>query len=395
VSQRLQAAGSDSARLPPYGHDLLPATIRSRKVEGINGLTVHILEAGFETAPRPLVLLLHGFPELAFSWRKVMPTLAAAGYHVIAPDMRGYGRTTGSDNSYDADLLPFGLINMMRDALHLVAAFGYGHVAAVIGHDAGSPVAAWCALTRPDVFRSVVLMSAPFAGAPTLPFNTANAPPPAAAAGPSMDARLAALPHPRKYYQHYYCTRDANENMLHAPQGLAAFFRAYYHFKSADWTANKPHPLKDSSGEELAQMPAYYIMDRHKGMAESVAPEMPSAAEVAACRWLTEDELAVYAAEYGRTGFQGGLQHYRRGGDPRLVDELKTFAGRTIDVPSLFISGTSDWGVYQTPGAQEAMRTKACTDMRGFELIDGAGHWVQQEQPEKTAAVILRFLRAQ
>jgi len=382
-----------SEPLPPYGHGLLPTRIRSRLLPGINGLTVHLLEAGFETTGRPLLLLLHGFPELAFSWRKVMPPLAAAGYHVLAPDMRGYGRTTGSDNSYDADLLPFGLINMVRDQLTLVAAFGYREVAAVIGHDAGSPVAAWCAVTRPDVFRKVVLMSAPFAGTPTLPFNTANEAPRAVAPAPSMDERLAALPRPRKYYQHYYCTREANDNMRHARQGLAAFFRAYYHFKSADWKANKPHPLRDASGEELAKMPAYYIMDRDKGMAESVAPEMPSAAEVAACRWLTDDELAVYAAEYSRTGFQGGLQHYRRGGDPRLVDELKTFAGRTIDVPSLFISGTSDWGVYQTPGAQEAMRSKACTNMRGFELIDGAGHWVQQEQPERVCEVILEFLR--
>jgi pimeloyl-ACP methyl ester carboxylesterase len=382
-----------SPSLPPYGNGLLPAGIRSRLVGGINGLTVHLLEAGFETRGRPLLLLLHGFPELAFSWRKVMPPLAAAGYHVLAPDMRGYGRTSGSDNSYDADLLPFGLINMVRDQLCLVAAFGYTHVDAVIGHDAGSPVAAWCAVTRPDVFRAVALMSAPFSGTPTLPFNTANAATHAAAPGPTMDEKLAALPRPRKYYQHYYCARGANQNMLYAPQGLDAFFRAYYHFKSADWKANKPHPLKDDSGEELARMPAYYIMDRLKGMAESVAPEMPSAAEIAACKWLTEDELAVYVAEYGRTGFQGGLQHYRRGGDPRLVDELKTFAGRTIDVPSLFISGTSDWGVYQTPGAQEAMRTRACTDMRGFELIEGAGHWVQQEQPAKVSELILRFLR--
>src|SRR5499427_10086120 len=117
----------------------LPASIRSRYVDGINGLRMHVLEAGFETGGRPLLLLLHGFPELAFSWRKVMSPLAAAGYHVLAPDMRGYGRTTGSDNSYDADLLPFGLINMVRDQLALVAAFGYPQAAAVIGHDAGSP----------------------------------------------------------------------------------------------------------------------------------------------------------------------------------------------------------------------------------------------------------------
>ena len=154
----------------------LPSTIRSRYVDGINGLRMHVLEAGFETTGRPCLLLLHGFPELAFSWRKVMPSLAAAGYHVIAPDQRGYGRTTGWDADYDGDLTSFRLTNLVRDALGLVSAFGYTHVDAVIGHDFGSSVAAWCALMRPDVFRSVVLMSAPFGGPPTLPFNTADGP---------------------------------------------------------------------------------------------------------------------------------------------------------------------------------------------------------------------------
>ena len=152
----------------------LPASIRSRFVDGINGLRMHVLEAGFETQGRPCVLLLHGFPELAFSWRKVMPVLAAAGYHVIAPDQRGYGRTTGWDANYDGDLNSFRLLNLVRDALGLVSAFGYRHVDAVVGHDFGSSVAAWCALVRPDVFRSVALMSAPFAGPPALPFNTAD-----------------------------------------------------------------------------------------------------------------------------------------------------------------------------------------------------------------------------
>ncbi len=156
--------------------DILPPGIRSRFVEDINGLRMHVLEAGFETQGRPCVLLLHGFPELAFSWRKVMPQLAAAGYHVIAPDQRGYGRTTGWSADYDGDLRPFNLLNLVRDALGLVAAFGYRHVDAVVGHDFGSSVAAWCALVRPDVFRSVVLMSAPFSGPPPLPFDTADQP---------------------------------------------------------------------------------------------------------------------------------------------------------------------------------------------------------------------------
>ena len=115
--------------LPPYGNGTLAPGIRSRAVDNVNGMTVHMLEAGFETSGRPAVLLLHGFPELAYSWRKVMLPLAAAGYHVIAPDQRGYGRTTGWDGSYDADPDPFRILNMVRDAIGLVYALGYRSVA--------------------------------------------------------------------------------------------------------------------------------------------------------------------------------------------------------------------------------------------------------------------------
>src|SRR5207244_13603357 len=106
--------------LPPYGNGTIPAGIRSRTVPNVNGLTVHVLEAGYETAARPAVLLLHGFPELAYSWRKVMLPLASAGYNVIAPDQRGYGRTTGWDDSYDADPDPFRILNMVRDPSRLI-----------------------------------------------------------------------------------------------------------------------------------------------------------------------------------------------------------------------------------------------------------------------------------
>jgi pimeloyl-ACP methyl ester carboxylesterase len=371
----------------------LPPTIRSRYVDGINGLHIHVLEAGFETSGRPCLLLLHGFPELAFSWRKVLPLLAAAGYHVIAPDQRGYGRTTGWSADYDGDLASFRLPNLVRDALGLVAAFGYRHVDAVIGHDFGSSVAAWCALIRPDVFRSVVMMSAPFAGPPSLPFNTANAPGKAAGEDP-VHRELAALPRPRKHYQWYYSTREANGDMHRAPQGVHDFLRAYYHHKSADWTDNKPYPLQSWSAGELAKLPTYYVMDLAKDMAATVAEEMPSREAIAANTWLPDHELAYYSSEYQRTGFQGGLQWYRCGTSGAFVPELQTWSGRTIDVPSAFISGKQDWGTYQRPGVFETMQTRACTNMIGCHLVDSAGHWVQQEQPHEVSRLLIEFLRA-
>jgi pimeloyl-ACP methyl ester carboxylesterase len=370
----------------------LPPAIRSRFVEGINGLRMHVLEAGYETKGRPCVLLLHGFPELAYSWRKVMPALAQAGYHVIAPDQRGYGRTTGWDGSYDGDLASFRLLNLVRDALGLVAAFGYRSVDAVVGHDFGSSVAAWCALVRPDVFRSVVLMSAPFGGPPPLPFDTADAPPRPKPEDP-VHRDLAALPRPRKHYQWYYSTRQANADMHRANQGVHDFLRAYYHYKSADWSDNKPYPLKSWSVGELAKLPTYYVMDLAKDMAEAVAEQMPSAGAIAANKWLPDRELAFYSAEYTRTGFQGGLQWYRCGTSGAFIPELQTWSGRSIDVPSCFISGKQDWGTYQRPGVFEAMQSTACTRMIGCHLVDGAGHWVQQEQPAEVNRLLLDFLR--
>jgi pimeloyl-ACP methyl ester carboxylesterase len=370
----------------------LPSTIRSRYVENINGLRMHVLEAGFETKGRPCLLLLHGFPELAFSWRKVMPALADAGYHVIAPDQRGYGRTTGWHAEYDRDLAPFRLTNLVRDALGLVSAFGYASVDAVIGHDFGSPVAAWCALVRPDVFRSVALMSAPFAPPPALPFDTADKPLKLQPEDP-VHRELERLPRPRQHYQWYYSTREANDHMHRAPQGVHDFLRAYYHHKSADWKDNKPYPLKSWSAGELAKLPTYYVMDLGKTMAETVAAEMPNAAAIAANKWLPDNELAFYSAEYARTGFQGGLQWYRCGTSGAFNAELQTWSGKTIDVPACFISGKQDWGTYQRPGVFETMQTTACTRMIGCHLIEGAGHWVQQEQPDEVSPLLLQFVK--
>ena len=380
----------DTNNLPPLQN--LPGGIRSRWVEGVNGLTVHVLDAGFEQATKGSLLLLHGFPELAYSWRKVMLPLAEAGYHVIAPDQRGYGRTTGWDNRYDGDVAASRPLNLVQDALALLLVLGVREVAAVIGHDFGSSVAAWCALARPDVFKSVVMMSSPFAGPPAIAIGKPEDRKPNPW-GPALHQALAALPRPRKHYQWYYATPAADPDMRHAAQGLHNFLRAYYHHKSADWPQNQPFKLAGTTAQELAKMPTYYLMDAHEDMAQTVAHEMPSAQQIAQCQWLPESELAVYVAEFARTGFQGALNWYRASISESFSAELKLFSGRRIDVPSMFIAGASDWGAYQKPGAFEAMQHTACSQMLACLLVPGAGHWVQQEQPEAVTKLLLFFLQ--
>lgn len=380
----------------------LPDGIRSRRVEQVNGLCIHLLEAGYELPasgrPRPTLLLLHGFPELSYSWRKVMIPLAQAGYHVIAPDQRGYGATTGHEVGYNIDLSSFGMLNLVRDQLALLAAMGKTQVHAVVGHDFGSPVAAWCALIRPDVFRSVVMMSSPFAGPPAWDFRQDAAQLPTPGAFSLMINAVKALAdlHPaRQHYQWYYATEQANHDMLQCQQGVHAFLRAYYHVKSADWPQNHPQVLSGLTSQELAKLPTYYVMRANQNMAETVAAEYPDAERQAPCPWLTDAELAVYAQTFEQTGFQGGLDWYRCAINEKCQQDLKLFAGRTIDVPSCFIAGRADWGAHQFPGALQRMAEQATTRFEGVHWVAGAGHWVQQEQPQVVANLLLDFLRRQ
>ena len=335
---------------------------------------MHVREAG--DASRPAVLLLHGFPELSYSWRKVMQPLADAGFHVIAPDQRGYGETTGFDGRFDGDLQQYRMLNLVEDAAALLRRLNISS-AHVVGHDFGSPVAAYMALTRPHLVRTCVLMSAPFGGVPI------------GGRSGSVHDDLAKLG--RKHYQWYYSTREADANMRHAPQGVHAFLRAYYHYKSADWKGNQPFRLAEWSAPELAKLPTYYVMELDKGMAETVAPYMPSRAR----EWLTDKELSVYAEAFKRNGFQPGLNWYRCMTNAQFSAELSAAtAGKKIAMPSMFIAGKSDWGVYQKPGEFERMQESVCTDFRGAHLVDGAGHWVQQEQPARVAELLVDFLKS-
>ena len=375
--------------LPPLDAAVLPAGIRARFVEGVNGLRMHVLEAGYGEPGRPCLLLLHGFPELAYSWRKVMPALAEAGYYVIAPDLRGYGRTAPGPVAYEADLAPFRMHNLLLDVLCLLGALGRERVAAVIGHDFGAWVAGFSALARPDVFGSVVLMSAPFVGAPPRDALADSLTPPAQ---DPIHAALAGLPRPRAHYHRYFASPAAAPDMDGSPTQVAAFLRAYFHHKSADWPGNPPHPLSGWTAEALAEMPTYYVMDLGRSMPATVAPEGPEDGG-AGCAWLTDRELGVYATEYARTGFQGPLQGYRCRMDGSLARDLGRFAGRRIEGPALFVAGRRDWGPFQAPGALERMGTRACADFLGCHVVEGAGHWVQQEQPQAVSDLLLAFLR--
>ena len=366
---------ADLAPLP------LPDGVSSRMVRGVNGLDMHALEAG--DPGRPALLLLHGFPELAFSWRKVMTPLAELGFHVIAPDQRGYGRTTGWSDAYDGDLFTFRMPNLVRDAFGLLRRMGHETAAHVIGHDFGAAVAGWAGLLRPDVFRTVTVMSAPFAAPPPLAVGASDPP------ADGIEAALAGLPRPRKHYQRYYSTAAANPDMMAAPEGLPAFLRAYFHMKGAGWHENRPFKVAGWTAEALAEMPTYYVMDLGDTMPEAVA----AACSAPPDPWLSDEALTVYAAEYGRSGFQGGLNWYRCRFVPEYARELGLFGGLPMQAPMAFIAGAQDWGVRQTPGALEAMEARASSDYRGTHLIDGAGHWVQQEQPEAVVAAFKAAMR--
>ena len=359
---------------------VLPEGVHSRWVENGRGLNVHYLDAGRQDDP--LVILLHGFPELAYSWRGLIGPIAELGFHVVAPDQRGYGQTSGHSLGYDVDLSEFGMVNLAEDVVGLVKALGHKQVELIVGHDFGSPVAAWSALIHPEIFQNVVLMSAPFSGPPTgLPAGVMN-----------IHDDLSKLTPPRKHYQWYYGERDAEPNMLGAPGGFRNFLRAYFHCKSADWPGNRPYRLAHWSASNLAQMPRYYIMDLEAGMAETALALAPSDAEIDACLWLDEDELAVYAAEFERTGLQGGLNWYRRATSSEEAEKLATFSGKKILAPLTFVGGAKDWGIWQVPGALEAMETVASANYRDTHLIENAGHWVQQEQPAAVFDVITDLL---
>ncbi|KAI4866602.1 alpha/beta-hydrolase [Hypoxylon rubiginosum] len=386
--------------LPPLP---LPEGITSDYVDctASCGLTWHVLKAG--EPGRPLVLFCHGFPELAFSWRKVLPRVAAAGFYCVAMDQRGYGRTRGWPRHQafaDVDLNDYVFTNLVRDLVCLAYGLGYTTVHSIVGHDFGGVSSATAALMRPDIFRSSIQMSHPHhrPAEPALGRQGTGGEEEKKEKKVDIQAELAKLDPPRKHYKWYNSSpQAAGDWEAAAPQGLEAFLRGYFHLKSADWAGNAAaRPLGKWGARELAGMPEYYIMRAEHTMPEAVAANMAGEDALKTERWLSEADLRVYCAEWGRTGFQGALNWYRAqtASTPQAARDMLLLAGRRIEVPCAFVSGRRDWGNYQQPGALEGYEDPGTVRegcYRGARLVDGAGHWVQQEQPEAVVREILAF----
>jgi pimeloyl-ACP methyl ester carboxylesterase len=320
-------------------------TIRHRQVH-VGELSMHIAEAG----AGPLVLLCHGFPECWYSWRHQLTALAEAGYHAVAPDMRGYGRTSAPE-----PVEAYTMMHLVGDMTGLLGALGQQQ-AVIVGHDWGSMVAWSAALLRPDRFRAVVGMSVPFM--PRLPVKPT--------------AMMKAMAGDRFLYILYFQEPGKAEAELDP--------RAREMMRGMLYTASGS--VDPSHIRRLVELPK-----TARFLDAMIQPEkLPD--------WLREEDLEVYVAEFERTGFRGGLNWYRN--FDRNWELLAPFADLRVRVPALFVGGLRDAVVTGPEFAGEGPLVKMlgsfCDHLRGKVLIEGACHWNQQEAPDETNAALLGFL---
>lgn len=309
-----------------------------------NGVRLRIAEEG----TGPLVLLCHGWPELAYSWRHQLPALAGAGYHAVAPDMRGFG---GSDAPEDSGA--YTLLHLVGDMVALVAALG-AREAVIVGHDWGAPVAWHAALLRPDLFRAVVGMSVPHA--------------PRGPAPPLASLRRAGI---GDFYWLYF--QEPGRAEAEFERDVPATMRRLLAGRPAPGTVRRDPLRLPANGGFLSGMEA--------------PAELPP--------WLTEADIAQMADEYRRTGFRGGLNYYRN--IDRNWELLAPWQGALIRQPALFIAGDRDMVITSEVmgGGKRVARLAECVPgLRRTLLLPGAGHWIQQERPEEVNAALLGFLRA-
>ncbi len=307
-----------------------------------NGITLHITEQG----QGPLVLLCHGWPELAYSWRHQISALAQAGYHVVAPDMRGYGRS-----SVPQDVGAYAISDLVGDMVALVTALGESR-ACIVGHDWGANVAWTAAMMRPDVFRAVAALSVPHR-----PRNPAAAP-------------LTLL------------RASGNENFYWFYFNLVGVAEAEF---ESDIRSALRKVLVAGSGNASPDSQMSLTLPPGVGFLERlIAPEtLPS--------WLSEADIDKFASAFRKNGLRGPFNWYRNIDRNWLL--LAPFQGAKVMPPALFIAGTRD-AVIASPMGRGALENLALSvpNLQDLVLIDGGGHWIQQERPTEVNAALLKFL---
>lgn len=302
-----------------------------------NGISMHIAEAG----SGPPVVLLHGFPELWYSWRHQLPSLAAAGYHAVAPDRRGYGGTDAPES-----IEAYSMLNMTADVAGLLDALGE-EKAVVVGHDWGAPIAWHCALLYPQRVSAVAALSVPYLPRPPLP--------------PLQLLRQAFAG--RFFYILYFQEPGLAEAELEAD--VRRSLRVFMYQASGD-APRAAGAWQKPAGAKLLD-----------GMADP--EELPD--------WLSESDLDYYAREFERTGFRGGLNLYRN--LDRDWEELPHLANAKVEQPALFIAGDRDGVLAFT--SLEPMKANV-PNLRKVVILPGCGHWTQQERPAEVNAELIDFL---
>jgi pimeloyl-ACP methyl ester carboxylesterase len=303
-----------------------------------NGIRMRIAEQG----SGPLVLLLHGFPESWYSWRHQLPALAAAGFHAVAPDQRGYGETEAPPaiDAYD-------ILHLVGDAVGVLDALG-AERAVVVGHDWGSPVAWHCALLHPERFRAVAALSVPYVGRSPLP--------------PIEMFRMMAGDH--FFYILYFQEPGVAERELESD--VRSTMRRFLYAASGDVTEPPDFWQKPKEAKFLDGLPEPKTLPR----------------------WLTEADLDYFTAEFSRAGFRGGLNWYRN--FDRNWELTPQLAGAKVTQPALFIAGERDGVLAMVP--VDAMR-ELVPNLQRLLLIPGCGHWTQQERPAEVNAALIEFLK--
>jgi pimeloyl-ACP methyl ester carboxylesterase len=311
-----------------------------------NGIRMHIAEQG----TGPIVVLCHGFPESWYSWRHQLAALADAGFHAVAPDMRGYGQT-----DRPAEIDKYTLFHLVGDIVGLLDALGEPS-AVIAGHDWGAPVAWHAALLRPDRFRAVIGLSVPFRPRGSVRPTTLM---------PRTDDAI--------FYQLYFQEPGVAEAELERDVRTT--------MRTVAWAGSGDRPRGGANASAgIGMVPKDGGFLSAMGKPEALPP------------WLTEADIDFYAAEFARTGFRGGLNWYRN--IDRNWELLAPYAGSVVTVPALYVAGDRDL-VLAFRGMDQliANLTKFVPKLRKTLILPGCGHWTQQERAHDVNAAMLEFLK--